>query len=371
MRNFIFLFALFLVGCGAYSANVPSIRPYKLDIQQGNAVTPKMMLQLRPGMNKTQVRFIMGTPLLTDSFHSVRWDYFYQMQKDGKVFEQRRIILFFEDDKLKTVKGDVIPAGNDGRMTVEPVTEVKSDMFERKGKEKGLLDRLKLWGDDDKSTPAETKPAVQPDNQSEPAKVAPVALPVPAQEEPKAVPATGVKPAVKEKRLLDKLKFWESDEPVAPKAAPAVKPEAKPEPKAEPTVEPAPVAAPEPEVKPEPIPEAEPAAVEAAPEAVVPPAETQPEPVVVPESKPEPVIHPEAPNPVPEAAPSAKPESKTEVKAQPKPAPVATVKPEPVEVKPAPKAPVPAERPVPQPGKDLPPEDAPDFFEKMLEKIGF
>lgn len=111
------LFALLIVcsvlltGCGS---SVPVVKPYKMDIQQGNVVTSKMLLQLRPGMTKSQVRFIMGTPLIVDSFHNNRWDYFYQMRQAGKVVEQRRVILEFEKDLLARVRGDVVLQGAAG-----------------------------------------------------------------------------------------------------------------------------------------------------------------------------------------------------------------------------------------------------------------
>ncbi len=89
--------SVFLTGCGS---TVPIVKPFKMDIQQGNVVTSKMLLQLKPGMTKSQVKFIMGTPLIVDSFHSNRWDYFYQMRKAGKIKEQRRVILDFEKELL-------------------------------------------------------------------------------------------------------------------------------------------------------------------------------------------------------------------------------------------------------------------------------
>lgn len=113
MRNFLrfftlSLFALCLIGCGA---TLPKVKPFKMDIQQGNVVTSEMLLKLRPGMTKSQVKFIMGTPLLVDSFRTNRWDYFYQLRKQGKILNQRRVILDFEDDLLKRVRGDVVPQG--------------------------------------------------------------------------------------------------------------------------------------------------------------------------------------------------------------------------------------------------------------------
>lgn len=56
-----------------------SFRPYRIDIQQGNVVTAEQFAQLKLGMNKEQVRFLLGTPMLTDIFHESRWDYYYRM----------------------------------------------------------------------------------------------------------------------------------------------------------------------------------------------------------------------------------------------------------------------------------------------------
>ncbi len=86
------------------------LSPYKIDVQQGNVVTQEMVAKLKAGMTKSQVRFILGTPLITDVFHADRWDYVYRYQKAGKLKEERKLALFFEQDVLKRVEGDVVPA---------------------------------------------------------------------------------------------------------------------------------------------------------------------------------------------------------------------------------------------------------------------
>ena len=126
-----------------------------MPIQQGNLVTSKMMMQLKPGMTKTQVRFVMGTPLISDSFHKDQWDYFYQMEKDGAIIEKRRVTLMFEKDLLAKVKGDVIPATqnkNEERQEIAP--QINNEANQKPvQKEKGMLDRLKFW-EDEKEKPA-------------------------------------------------------------------------------------------------------------------------------------------------------------------------------------------------------------------------
>lgn len=88
--------------------SVPGV--YKLDIQQGNIVTQDMVDQLRPGMTARQVRFIMGTPLIVDTFTPQRWDYLYSIQPGGGQRYQEQISLFFdEQEQLVGLMGDFMP----------------------------------------------------------------------------------------------------------------------------------------------------------------------------------------------------------------------------------------------------------------------
>lgn len=106
----IVLVALLLAGCSMQMPTLPTITPYKMDVQQGNVVTQEMVSKLRAGMTRQQVRFALGTPLVVDPFHTDRWDYVYLYEKGGKVKEHRRIIVIFQDDKLVRIEGDVVPA---------------------------------------------------------------------------------------------------------------------------------------------------------------------------------------------------------------------------------------------------------------------
>lgn len=100
-----FITALFLLSLSSCSW----ITLYKVDVQQGNYVTQEMIDKLKPGMSKSQVRFALGSPLLTDMYHANRWDYVYLNEEKGRVTEHRRLAVFFEDEKLKRVEGDVKP----------------------------------------------------------------------------------------------------------------------------------------------------------------------------------------------------------------------------------------------------------------------
>ena len=83
---------------------------YKISIPQGNVITQEMVDQLRPGMSKRQVTFVMGTPLVRDPFHQDRWDYIYSIQPGGGERGQERLSVFFIDDQLVGFEGDFIPS---------------------------------------------------------------------------------------------------------------------------------------------------------------------------------------------------------------------------------------------------------------------
>jgi outer membrane protein assembly factor BamE len=101
---------LAVAGCAGVP-RIPGVTPYKVEIQQGNFVSQEMVSQLKPGMSKEQVRFVLGTPLLTDIFHADRWDYVYWRETSEGKREQRRLAVHFSDGRLERVDGDVASAG--------------------------------------------------------------------------------------------------------------------------------------------------------------------------------------------------------------------------------------------------------------------
>ncbi|MCF7964041.1 MAG: outer membrane protein assembly factor BamE [Methylobacter tundripaludum] len=100
--------SLTLASCTTILTNLPGV--YTIDVQQGNIVDQSMIDQLRPDMNKRQVLYIMGSPMLVDFFHQKRWDYLYSAQKGGGDREQKRISLFFDKEQLIGVQGDFKPS---------------------------------------------------------------------------------------------------------------------------------------------------------------------------------------------------------------------------------------------------------------------
>jgi len=88
---------LALAGCGSLV--------HKIDVQQGNLVAPETFAKLKPGMSRLEVRSLLGTPLLTDVFHANRWDYYFRMDKRGRLVEQNRFSVYFENEKVVRVEG--------------------------------------------------------------------------------------------------------------------------------------------------------------------------------------------------------------------------------------------------------------------------
>ena len=104
------LFALAFLAAGC--SYVPNLTPHRMEIQQGNFITQEMVVQLKPGMTRDQVRFALGTPLVSDLFHGDRWDYIFVRQRaNSPEVERRRISVFFEADKLTRIEGDIVAAG--------------------------------------------------------------------------------------------------------------------------------------------------------------------------------------------------------------------------------------------------------------------
>jgi len=108
------LAAALAAGCG-FVPRIPGITPYRIEIQQGNFVSQEMMSQLKTGMTKEQVRFILGTPMVTDIFHAERWDYVYWRETPAGARESRKLTLLFEKGQLARVDGDVVPSGGQTR----------------------------------------------------------------------------------------------------------------------------------------------------------------------------------------------------------------------------------------------------------------
>ena len=112
MRIKLMLLPLLLASCSAVKIpdiNIPHLTPYHAEIRQGNYVTPEMREQLKLGMSRQQVSFVLGTPLSTDLFHADRWDYIYFVNRNGITTDKKTLSLFFDGDKLIRIEDGAKP----------------------------------------------------------------------------------------------------------------------------------------------------------------------------------------------------------------------------------------------------------------------
>lgn len=77
---------------------------HRVEIQQGNVITPEMIAQLKPGMTRQQVQFVMGTASVMDPFHPERWDYIYILNIGKEEVNHRHVTVYFDGDLLQRVE---------------------------------------------------------------------------------------------------------------------------------------------------------------------------------------------------------------------------------------------------------------------------
>lgn len=101
---------------GAQTTTVTQLRkflwilsPYRPDIQQGNFVSQEMLAQVKVGQTRDQIKFILGTPLLTDIFHTDRWDYPFYLARGNGELTSARVTIYFKDNKVERFDGGNLP----------------------------------------------------------------------------------------------------------------------------------------------------------------------------------------------------------------------------------------------------------------------
>lgn len=140
-----------LAACGSLNNASHSIAgvvtPYKMDVVQGNFVSKEQAATLQPGMSRTQVRDILGTPLLTSIFHADRWDYVFTFKRQGLEPQARKVTVFFTGNALARVEADALPT------EAEFVASLDS------GRRSGKVPELELSEESLKQLPAPTSKA--------------------------------------------------------------------------------------------------------------------------------------------------------------------------------------------------------------------
>ncbi|MBF8269054.1 MAG: Outer rane lipoprotein SmpA [Gammaproteobacteria bacterium] len=177
------------LGCSRSDGDYKLPGVYRIDIQQGNVIEQEMLDRLKPGMEKHQVRFIMGTPTMIDPFHPDRWEYLYTYTQGASQRQQRRLTLYFEGEKLAYLDGDVITSlrkppenyGNKSRIVdVPPRVQRDFSLF-------GNIAKIIPFIGDDKPAPAvipESDPASEQEGEET------ETAPAPAEQEQKTEDTT-------------------------------------------------------------------------------------------------------------------------------------------------------------------------------------
>lgn len=95
-----------LVGCSSFQ--FPGV--HRITVQQGNVITQQMIDKLKPGMTRSQVRFVLGNAVIDDQLDADRWDYVYSIQIAGGNPIRKVLTVYFLDDRLSYFEGDFVPS---------------------------------------------------------------------------------------------------------------------------------------------------------------------------------------------------------------------------------------------------------------------
>ena len=109
MKAVLFL-TLVLLSSGCSTAMFPGV--HRITVQQGNVISQAMVDKLKPGMSKSQVRFVLGNAVIDDPLDQESWEYIYTIQIGGRETIQRVLVLHFKGDRLSYFEGDFLPTKN-------------------------------------------------------------------------------------------------------------------------------------------------------------------------------------------------------------------------------------------------------------------
>jgi outer membrane protein assembly factor BamE len=130
------------------------IKPYKIDVVQGNVITKEQVSALKTGMTRVEVRDVLGTPLLQSVFHAHRWDYVFSYRRGGEAEQIRKLAVFFEGNTLARVEADEMPTEAEfvSSLVVRPLTGKERVMEASEAS-------LKAFDDNNRKNAAQAAPA--------------------------------------------------------------------------------------------------------------------------------------------------------------------------------------------------------------------
>lgn len=124
VAGLVLLAALVSTGCSSLQSSdglLSRITPYRIDVVQGNVVTREQAQAVRVGMTRSQVRDILGSPLVTSAFHADRWDYVFTIRREGAEPQLRRVLARFEGDRLVSFDtGGDLPGEREFVASIDP-----------------------------------------------------------------------------------------------------------------------------------------------------------------------------------------------------------------------------------------------------------
>jgi outer membrane protein assembly factor BamE len=126
------------------------IKPYRMDIVQGNVVTKEQVALIKPGMSRTQVRDILGSPMLTDLFHADRWDYVFTIVRPGTAPQRRATVAYFNGDVLDRLEAAELPTEREFVASISRVRDLSNPPL------------LELTPEQRQALPVPPKPAAEP-----------------------------------------------------------------------------------------------------------------------------------------------------------------------------------------------------------------
>jgi outer membrane protein assembly factor BamE len=146
---------------------------YRMNIQQGNFMAPDSVAQLKQGMTRSQVRFLLGTPMVPVAFNDDRWDYFFYLraQRLGKPW-QRHLTVYFESDKVTRFE-------DDGQLVGAEAVEAMEKGVTKAPKVQKESAIKRIFGDDEKPADQKTEEQKKQDQKDRPDPV-PASDPAPA-----------------------------------------------------------------------------------------------------------------------------------------------------------------------------------------------
>ena len=110
MKIFKQFFSSLIILLLIFSCSLP--RVYEVVVSQGNLIDEDMMEKLEVGMTESQVKYVLGSPLISDTFTPNRWDYYTSVTQGNKKFTEKKITLYFEDKKLVSWKEEELAVLN-------------------------------------------------------------------------------------------------------------------------------------------------------------------------------------------------------------------------------------------------------------------